>query len=132
MLKASTAREYPRPSLLLPKADDAGIPKYAIKMRRSKLSQRFIARIKAVRLRVEGREIDFRYVRSIRRFPSETLVHLDTASLQVRHRHVRGAITFMVEGIDGELTLPWKCVEELRRIGTTAAVAVGLKPQALS
>lgn len=90
--------------------------KYAIKIRRSKLSQRFVGTIKAVRLRVEGRDIDFLYVRSIRRYPSGTSVSLDTAAIQVRHRHVRGEITFSVEGISGELTLSWKQVEELRRL----------------
>lgn len=125
MLRTASAREYPRPSLLLPHPDAEGEPKYAIKMRRSKLSQRFIARVKTVRLKVEGRDIDFGYVRSIRRFPSETCVHLDTASLQVRHRQVRGQITFLVEGITGELTLPWKYVEELRRVSAEQATVLG-------
>ena len=101
-----------------PKA--ANIPLYRIKTHRNsfrtKLRQQFTGSIKQVHLRVGGKNIDFTYVRAIRRYSSVTYVSLDSASLQIKHRKIRGEITFFVEGIEGEQTFKWRHIDELKRL----------------
>lgn len=83
---------------------------------RAKLRQKFIAQVEHAELRVEGRDIDFDYVRSVRRNETVTVIGLETASLQVKHRKIKGFIRFTVDGIDGPQKLKWNKVDDLQRM----------------
>ncbi|MFT5539768.1 MAG: hypothetical protein ACI82H_001292, partial [Alphaproteobacteria bacterium] len=108
MLKPVKSPEFWEALIAVPTAktapqEAANIPLYRIKTHhdtfRAKLRQQFTGRIKQVHLRVGGKNIDFTCVRAIRKYTSVTCVSLENASLQVKHRKIRGEITFYVEGI---------------------------------
>jgi hypothetical protein len=125
MLKPARSQEFWETLVAMPAPKAAprraaNIPLYRIKTHndtfRAKLRQQFTGRNKQVCLRVGGKNIDFTHVQSLRRYSTVTCVSLDNASLQVKHRKIRGEITFYVEGIEGEHIFKWRHVDELKRL----------------